>query len=99
MPSRCPLRVCYDPRHKRSEITEDKRSGPLLYADLFEAGGGALHWSATFSSAQLKSRCVPATTFKLSPSKVLKLSAEKGAQDLKLSAENGGTGVRLWALV
>ena len=40
LPRRCPLQVCYDPRHRRSELTEDRRSGRLLYADFFDIGRG-----------------------------------------------------------
>ena len=40
LPNRCPLRVCYDPRHRASELDEDRRSGRLLYADHRESGRG-----------------------------------------------------------
>jgi hypothetical protein len=40
LPNRCPVTVCYDPRHRASELTEDRRSGRLLYADPYDSGRG-----------------------------------------------------------
>lgn len=56
LPNRCPLRVCYDPRHRTSEIAEDRRSGRLLYADRHDHGRGPPDDVARRESLNLQSQ-------------------------------------------